>query len=259
MMPDLAIASFSFVLSLKCAFKFFTQFPDSSSSKDSACSAGDPDSIPGLGRSPGEGNGNPLQYSCLGNLMNRRARRATVHGVARVGHDLVTKQPAQRLRSTYSYQKIFGVFPVLYNTWLQPISHPAVCTSHSPPPHCPPPHTTHTHAVVTTGVCSCCSHFLTIRKSNQQVQDGGKNLGFLYCCQGAKLNNPGAVLLLVKEETDRAGLLLGQAANIRLHAWPPSQWTLNFVPGVYRNGLSMENQIPPPKRASRLVLGLSVA
>ena len=73
------------------------------------------------------------------------------------------------------------------------------------------------------------------------------------------MNNPGAVLLLVKEETDRAGLLLGQAANIRLHAWPPSQWTLNFVPGVYRNGLSMENQIPPPKRASRLVLGLSVA
>ena len=45
-------------------------------------SAGDADSIPGLGRSPGEGNGNPLQYSCLENSMDREAWRATVHGVA---------------------------------------------------------------------------------------------------------------------------------------------------------------------------------
>ena len=41
------------------------------------------DSIPGLGRSPGEGNGNPFQYSCLGNPMDRGAWRATVHGVAK--------------------------------------------------------------------------------------------------------------------------------------------------------------------------------
>ena len=47
--------------------------------------------IPGLGRSPGEGNGNPLQYSCLENPMDRGAWQATVHGVAGVGHDLVTK------------------------------------------------------------------------------------------------------------------------------------------------------------------------
>ena len=39
--------------------------------------------IPGLGRSPGEGNGNPLQYSCLGNPMDRGARQAVVHGVAK--------------------------------------------------------------------------------------------------------------------------------------------------------------------------------
>jgi len=39
--------------------------------------------IPGSGRSPGGGNGNPLQYSCLGNLMDREARRTTVHGVAK--------------------------------------------------------------------------------------------------------------------------------------------------------------------------------
>ena len=57
-------------------------FPCGSDSKESACSAGDPGSIPGLGRSPGEGNGNPLQYSCLGNSMDRGTWWATVHGVA---------------------------------------------------------------------------------------------------------------------------------------------------------------------------------
>ena len=51
---------------------------------------------------------------------------------------------------------------------------------------------------------------------------------------------------------------LGQAANIRLHAWSPSQWTLNFVPSVYRNGIPMENQTPN-KRASGPELGLSIA
>ena len=48
--------------------------------------------IPGLGRSSGEGNGNPLQYSCLENPMDREAWHATVHVVARVGHDLATKE-----------------------------------------------------------------------------------------------------------------------------------------------------------------------
>ena len=66
-------------------------FSHSSVSKESACNARDLGSIPGLGRSPGEGNGNPLQYSCLENPMDRAAWRTTVHGVARVGHDLVTK------------------------------------------------------------------------------------------------------------------------------------------------------------------------
>ena len=68
-------------------------FPHSSVSKESACNAGDLGSIPGLGRSPGEGNGNPLQYSCVENPMERGAWWATVHGVARVGHDLATKPP----------------------------------------------------------------------------------------------------------------------------------------------------------------------
>ena len=56
-------------------------FSDSSDGKESACNVGDPGSIPGSGRSPGEGNGNPLQYSCLENSMVRGAWLATVHGV----------------------------------------------------------------------------------------------------------------------------------------------------------------------------------
>ena len=48
--------------------------------------------VPGLGRSPGEGNGNPLQYSYLENPMDRGAWQTTVHEVARVGHDLATKE-----------------------------------------------------------------------------------------------------------------------------------------------------------------------
>ena len=57
--------------------------PRCSDIKESACNAGNPSSIPGSGRSPGEGNGNPLQYSCLENPMNEEAWQATVHGVAK--------------------------------------------------------------------------------------------------------------------------------------------------------------------------------
>ena len=55
-------------------------FPGGSDGKASACNVGDPGSIPGLGRSPGEGNGHPLQYSCLENPMDGGAWWATVHG-----------------------------------------------------------------------------------------------------------------------------------------------------------------------------------
>ena len=55
----------------------------SSDGKESVCNAGDPGLIPGWGRSSGEGNGNPLQYSCLGNPMDRGAWRAAVHRVAK--------------------------------------------------------------------------------------------------------------------------------------------------------------------------------
>ena len=59
--------------------------------KNLPASAGGPGSIPGLGNSPVIGNGNPLQYSCLENPMDRGTGQATVHGVTRVGHDLTTK------------------------------------------------------------------------------------------------------------------------------------------------------------------------
>ena len=58
-------------------------FLGGSDSKESACNAGDMGSISGLGRSPGEGNGYPLQYSCLENPMDGEAWWATVHGVAK--------------------------------------------------------------------------------------------------------------------------------------------------------------------------------
>ena len=58
-------------------------FPDVSVVKNPPANAGDLGSIPGLGKSPGGGNGNPLQYSCLGNLMDREAWWPTVYGVAK--------------------------------------------------------------------------------------------------------------------------------------------------------------------------------
>ena len=61
----------------------FMSFPGCSEGKESACNVGDLGSIPGSGRSPGGGNGNPLQYSCLENSVDRGAWKATVHSVAK--------------------------------------------------------------------------------------------------------------------------------------------------------------------------------
>ena len=58
-------------------------FPDVSYGKESSHNVGDPGSVPGLGRSPGERNGYTLQYSCLENSMDGGAWQATVHGVAK--------------------------------------------------------------------------------------------------------------------------------------------------------------------------------
>ena len=68
-------------------------FPGSSVGKKSNYNAGDPGSIPESGRSPGEGNGNQHQYSCLRNPMDRGAWWAIVYGATRVRHDLAAKPP----------------------------------------------------------------------------------------------------------------------------------------------------------------------
>ena len=60
-------------------------FPSGSDGKESACNAGDLGSSPGSGKSPGEGNGSPLQCSCLEKSMDREAWQATVHGVRKSG------------------------------------------------------------------------------------------------------------------------------------------------------------------------------
>ena len=83
-------------------YKIHRDFPCSLVDKQSACIAGDQDSIPGSGRSVGEGN--PLQYSCLENPVDRGVWQATVHGFARVGHDLATKTTTTKLLHSVSSQ-----------------------------------------------------------------------------------------------------------------------------------------------------------
>ena len=85
-----------FIVPILLSLHIWTQgldFPDNSYGKEFSCNAGDPGLIPGLGRSPGEGNGYPLQYSCLENSMDRRTWRAMVHGV---------KKNQTRLNNFYS-------------------------------------------------------------------------------------------------------------------------------------------------------------
>ena len=78
------ISSEEFLPSFRVGFDtaFPGGFPGGSDGKESACNARDLGSTPGLGRFPGGGNGNPLQYSCLENAMDRGAWQATVRGVA---------------------------------------------------------------------------------------------------------------------------------------------------------------------------------
>ena len=77
-------------------FIYLWGFPHSSVGKESACNTEDPGSIPGLGRTPGKGNDNPLQYSGW----------VTVHGVPRVRHDLATKPPSVQLSSVQSLSRV---------------------------------------------------------------------------------------------------------------------------------------------------------
>ena len=84
------------------------------SHKESPCNAGVGGSIPGSETSPGEGNGKPLQYSCLGKPVDRGAGQATAHGVTRVGHDSATKltTTTHRLKRTYIYQ-VYNELPCM--------------------------------------------------------------------------------------------------------------------------------------------------
>ena len=93
---------FTYYIHLPLVFFFFPlflqgyqDFPGSLDSKETTCNAGDPGLIPGLGRSRGEGNGNPLQYSCLGNPMDRKSGGLQSMGSQTVRHNLVNKQQLQ--------------------------------------------------------------------------------------------------------------------------------------------------------------------
>ena len=88
-----------FYLYLRCGSGIGEVFPGGSIAKESACNSGDLGSSLGSGRSLEEENGNPFQYSCLGNPMDREAWQATIYGVAkRVRHNLATKQQQEMER-----------------------------------------------------------------------------------------------------------------------------------------------------------------
>ena len=95
---------------------YYLGLPRWLSGKESTCQAEDAGSIPGLGRFPGERIGNPLQYSCLRNLMDRGAWWATVHRVTRVRQDSATKPPphiiSPKLSTIFQLKKKKVVFPV---------------------------------------------------------------------------------------------------------------------------------------------------
>ena len=76
----LSLSAIYLSLSICLSLHSYKSFSGGSEGEESACNMGDPFLILGLGRSPGEGNGNSLQYSCLENYMNRGAWQATVHG-----------------------------------------------------------------------------------------------------------------------------------------------------------------------------------
>ena len=101
------------------------------SGKESTCNAGDVSSIPGSGRSPGRGNGKPLQYSCLGNPMDRGVWRTRVHGILKAGPHLATKPPPKRIQnkvwSLCTHAKVLQSCPTLC-TSMDCVAHQASLT-----------------------------------------------------------------------------------------------------------------------------------
>ena len=102
-------------------------FPGGSEVKASACNVGDLGLIPGSGRCPGEGNGNPLQYPCLENPMDGGAWWATVHWSQRVGHDWATSLHFSNINSKPMYLITFIIKCVSWAFSLYPSSCP-YCT-----------------------------------------------------------------------------------------------------------------------------------
>ena len=96
--------TFSFFFLMPGILKY--GFPGGSEVKNPPANAGDLSSIPGSGRSPGEGNGNPLQYSCLENPMDGEAWQATVHGVAKES-DTTYQVNKNILKYSFFYSKIY--------------------------------------------------------------------------------------------------------------------------------------------------------
>ena len=96
-------------------------FPDGASGKEPVCQCRrhrDVGSIPGSVRSHGEGNGNPLQYSCLGNLIDSGVWRAAVHGVKRVGDDLATKPSPSYYVHIFMARKKSRMISSKWYTWM---------------------------------------------------------------------------------------------------------------------------------------------
>ena len=94
-------------------------FPGGAVLKNLPASAGDArdvDSIPGTGSSAGEGNGNPLQYSCLKSLMDRGAWQATVQGVVRIRHDGQTEH-ASTYTHTHTHTTHTHTHTYIYKIW----------------------------------------------------------------------------------------------------------------------------------------------
>ena len=101
--------SFKGNMNIKDSWNGRESFPGGSDGKESACNAGDLSSIPGLGRSPGGGRGNPLQYSCLENPHGQRTWPAAVHGVAKSRTWWVIKHRQTGFQSTGSVVVVHGL------------------------------------------------------------------------------------------------------------------------------------------------------
>ena len=107
-----------------CAFVYFSVFPGGPDGKESTCNALDSGSISGKGRSPREGNGNPLQYSCLENPMDRGAWRTAVCGVIKSRTERITLGILRENNIVLSWKAFhfplnfyFFLFPFLGLSW----------------------------------------------------------------------------------------------------------------------------------------------